>query len=80
MMSLKFDNNAILNETKILFPDIENIAVANHIFNENKENEKVITVVLYESKTEINADEKEKLSAWLKNKFKTEVVEIYKRQ
>ena len=80
MMSLKFDNNAILNETKIFFPDIENIAVANHIFNENKENEKVITVVLYESKTEINADEKEKLSAWLKNKFKTEVVEIYKRQ
>ena len=80
MMSLKFDNNAILNETKILFPDIENIAVANHIFNENKENEKVLTVVLYESKTEINADEKEKLSAWLKNKFKTEVVEIYKRQ
>ena len=58
MMSLKFDNNAILNETKILFSDIENIAVANHIFNENKENEKVITVVLYESKTEINADEK----------------------
>ena len=80
MMSLKFDNNAILNETKIHFPAIENIAVANHIFNENKENEKVITVVLYESKTEINADEKEKLSAWLKNKFKTEVVEIYKRQ
>ena len=78
--SLKFDNNAILKETKILFPDIDNIAIANHVFNENETTKKVITVVLYESKTDINTAEKQKLAAWLKNKFKTDGVEIYKRQ
>jgi uncharacterized hydrophobic protein (TIGR00271 family) len=78
--SLKFDNNAILNETKILFPDIENIAIANHVFNEKMATKKVITVVLYESKKDINTAEKQKLIAWLKNKFKTDGVEIYKRQ
>ncbi|TDD74214.1 TIGR00341 family protein [Flavobacterium caseinilyticum] len=78
--SLKFDNNAILNETRILFPEIENIAIANHVFNENKATKKVITVVLYESKKDISAVEKQKLSAWLKNKFKTDVIEMYKRQ
>jgi hypothetical protein len=36
--------------------------------------------VLYESKKDINTAEKQKLAAWLKNKFKTDVVEIYKRQ
>jgi hypothetical protein len=78
--SLKFDNNAILNETKILFPEIKNIAIANHVFNENMTTKKVITVVLYESKDDISIVEKQKLSAWLKNKFKTDAVEIYKRQ
>ena len=78
--SLKFDNNAVLNETKILFPEIENIAIANHVFNEDKTTKKVITVVLYESKKDLNTTEKQKLTAWLKNKFKTDVVEMYKRQ
>ena len=78
--SLKFDNNVVLNETKILFPEIENIATASHVFNEDKDNKKLITVVLYESKKDLNTTEKQKLTAWLKNKFKTDVVEIYKRQ
>ena len=75
--SLKFDNNVVLNETKILFPEIENIAIASHVFNEDKDNKKLITVVLYESKKDLNTTEKQKLTAWLKNKFKTEVVEMY---
>lgn len=78
--SLKFDNNAVLNETRILFPEIDNIAIANHIFNEKDATKKVITVVLYESKKEISTAEKQKMIAWLKNKLKTDVVEIYKRQ
>lgn len=69
-----------MSETKILFPEIENIAIANHVFNENKTTKKVITTVLYESKKDINTAEKQKWIAWLKNKFQTDVVEIYKRQ
>ena len=75
--SLKFDNNVVLNETKILFPEIENIAIANHVFNEDKATKKVITVELYESKKDLNITEKQKLTAWLKNKFKTDVVKMY---
>jgi hypothetical protein len=80
IVSLKFDNTAILGETRILFPEIANIAIANHVFNENKEDRKVITVVLYESKNDLDTIEKKKLTAWLKNKFKTDAVEIFKRQ
>ncbi len=80
IVSLKFDNTAILGETRILFPEIANIAIANHVFNENKKDRKVITVVLYESKDDLDTIEKKKLTAWLKNKFKTDAVEIFKRQ
>lgn len=78
--TLKFDNKAILSETKILFPEIENIAIANHVFNEDKSNQKVITVVLFDSKKDLKEDQKQKLASWLKNKFKTDGVEIFKRQ
>lgn len=78
--ALKFDNKAILSETKILFPVIENIAIANHVFDENKGIKKVVTVILYESKNDLNATEKQKLKLWIKNKFKTDAAEIYKRE
>ena len=76
----KFDNKALLVETKILFPGIENIAVANPVFNENIPTKKAATVILYQSKKDFNSSEKEKFSLWLKNKFKTENLEIYKRE
>lgn len=78
--ALKFDNKAILSETRILFPSIENIAVANHIFDESANVQKVITVVLYQSTKDLSDDDEIKLSAWLKNKFKTDEVAIFKRQ
>ena len=30
----KYDNKNLLNEIKILFPEVQNIAVSNHVFNE----------------------------------------------
>lgn len=76
----KFDNKALLVETKILFPGIENIAIANPTFNENIPNKKEGIIILYQSKKDISSSEKEKLSLWLKNKFKTENLEIYKKE
>jgi uncharacterized hydrophobic protein (TIGR00271 family) len=77
--NLKFDNNLILTETKILFPAIENIAVSNQTFDENKPSKKMITFILYQSQKELDTVEKEKLELWLKNKFKADKVEIYRR-
>ncbi|MBC7749634.1 MAG: hypothetical protein H7Z76_13855 [Methylotenera sp.] len=37
-------------------------------------------IILYQRKKDISSSEKEKLSLWLKNKFKTENLEIYKRE
>ncbi|NDP28282.1 MAG: TIGR00341 family protein [Flavobacterium sp.] len=76
----KFDTNSILAETKILFPDIENIAVSNQTVDDNKPTKKVVTLILYQSKKELNPRDKEKLLLWLKNKFKADAVEIYRRE
>lgn len=78
--TLKFDTDAILAETKILFPNIENIVIADPVFNEKKPVKKEVVIILYQSKKELNSSEKEKLALWLKNKFKTDAVEIYKRE
>jgi len=76
----KFDNDALLAETKILFPDIENIAIANTVSNENKPAKKEVVIILYQINKDLNSSEKEKFTSWLKNKFETESLEIYKRE
>nr|WP_315216053.1 TIGR00341 family protein [uncultured Flavobacterium sp.] len=78
--TLKFDTDAIIAETKILFPDIENIIIADQVFNKIDPEKKEFFIILYQSKKELNSSDKEKLSLWLKNKFKTENLEIYKRE
>lgn len=78
--TLKFDTNLILAETKILFPVIDNIAVSNQTFDDNKPKKKLVSLILYQSKKELNSNDKEKLVLWLKNKFKADAVELYRRE
>lgn len=78
--TLKFDTGTILAETKILFPDIENIVIADPVFNKIDPEKKGLVIILYQTNKELNSSEKEKLLLWLKNKFKTENLEIYKRE
>ena len=79
LTNLKFNNDAVLIETRILFPEIENIAIANHVFDENKKTQKIVTVVLYNAKKDMNAAEKQKLTTWLKSKFKNNNLFIYRQ-
>lgn len=79
LTNLKFNNDAVLIETRILFPEIENIAIANHVFDENKKTQKIVTVVLYNAKKDMNTAEKQKLTTWLKSKFKNNNLLIYKQ-
>lgn len=79
LTNLKFNNDAVLIETRILFPEIENIAIANHVFDENKKTQKIVTVVLYNAKKDMNAAEKQKLTTWLKSKFKNNNLLIYRQ-
>lgn len=78
--SNKYENKALLAEIKILFPEIENISIANHTFNEDTANTKTIPVLLYKSKTELDEASKQKLMLWLQQRLKKKQIEIYSQK
>ncbi|WP_369752198.1 TIGR00341 family protein [Flavobacterium sp. WC2409] len=73
----RYDNKAILSEIKILFPEIENISISNHTFNENTDSTKIVPVVIYNSKKEISDSSKAKLTLWLEQRLTKKEIEIY---
>jgi uncharacterized hydrophobic protein (TIGR00271 family) len=74
-----YDNKAILAEAKIIFPEIENLSISNHIFDENTDNAKVVPVMVYKSKKELSRSSKEKLILWLQQRLSKEKIEIYRQ-
>lgn len=75
----RYDNKALLSEIKILFPEIENISISNHTFNENSDSTKIIPVVIYNSKEQISDSSKEKLTRWLEKRLIKKEIEIYNK-
>ncbi|WP_413997774.1 TIGR00341 family protein [Flavobacterium sp. W1B] len=76
----KYDNEALLAEMKILFPEIQNISIANHTFNENTDSTKTVPILLYKSKNELDASSKKKLVLWLQERLKKKQIEIYNQE
>lgn len=76
----KIESRTILPEVKILFPEIRNISVARHTFNEGTDSLKTIPVMVYQVNIPLTAASKLKLSAWLKQKLQSENLEIYEEQ
>jgi len=74
-----YDNKAILAEAKIIFPEIENLSISNHIFDENTDNAKVVPVMVYKSKKELSRSSKVKLNLWLQQRLSKEKIEIYRQ-
>jgi uncharacterized hydrophobic protein (TIGR00271 family) len=74
-----YNNAAILAEAKIIFPEIENLSISNHIFDENTDKAKVVPVMVYKSKKELSKSSKEKLILWLHQRLSKEKVEIYRQ-
>lgn len=70
-----FDNPGILNETKILFPSITQLSIANHAYYTQTDSSKNIPVMVYESENELSDADKTKLTGWLLQKLK--ISEIY---
>lgn len=75
-----FENKKLLAELKILFPNIENISISNHIFNENTDSLKVVPVLIYKSKKDFETSEKNKITLWLKQRLSKKQIEIYRQQ
>lgn len=74
----KYDNKALLAEIKILFPEINDISISNHTFNEKAGSTKTFPVLLYKSKAELQNDTKIKLILWLQKRLDKKEIEIYK--
>ena len=78
--SNKYNNNELLNEIKIIFPEVENISISNHSFNKNPDSSYVRPVLIYESKTHLSEASKQKLKLWLQKRLSKERIEIYKQE
>lgn len=76
----QYDNKSLLAETKILFPEIQNLSIENHTFTNKKDSTTVVPVLVYQSKEELPKASKEKLSLWLRKKLSKETIEIYKQE
>jgi uncharacterized hydrophobic protein (TIGR00271 family) len=77
--SSQYDNKSLLAEAKILFPEIENLSISNHVFNKDTDSIKTIPVLVYQSKKDLRETSKRKLILWLEQRFSAGKVEIYKR-
>lgn len=75
-----YNNKALLEEIKIIFPEIKNISISNHSFNKKTDSSYVHPVLIYESKTSLPESSKQKLKLWLQERLSKEKIEIYKQE
>lgn len=77
--SYKFDNEQILSETKVLFPGIQNLSLAYHLFNENTDSARTVAVMVYRSQDTLGSQDQTRLASWLKQKLRLDELEIYRQ-
>ncbi|MGO4821261.1 MULTISPECIES: TIGR00341 family protein [unclassified Flavobacterium] len=75
----KYDNKALLAEIKVLFPEVQNISISNHTFNENTDSTSTVPVLIYSSDTPLKDTYKEKMALWLQKRLVKEEVEVYRQ-
>ena len=75
-----FDNNKLLKETIIIFPEITSLSVSYSEMRTAKDSTIIITAVIYDSKTVLSTKDKDKFRDWLNQRLSVKNVEIYKKQ
>lgn len=75
-----YNNEVIFDELKILFPEIESISIANHIFYKNNEERESVPTMIYESKNDLSIDSKEKIKKWLIKRLNKTNFEIVRKK
>lgn len=78
--SAKYNNKALLDEMKIIFPEIENISISNHNFMTTSDSSYVRPVLIYGCKTNLTDESKQKLKLWLQKRLSKQEIEIYKQE
>lgn len=79
LVANKYDNKALLAEIKILFPEVDNISMSNHTFNESTDSTKTVPVLIYKSTKGLPENSVEKLSQWLQKRLVKDDVEVYRQ-
>ena len=75
-----YNNKALFEEVKIIFPEIESISISNHRLATTNSNSETIAVLIYSSKTELSEQSKLKLKLWMQKRISKDKVAIYKQE
>ena len=80
IISNKYNNKEILSETKILFPEIEDLSLANHIYYEETDSVQIIPVLIYQSKKRLSQKNQTQLTQWLQQKLNKNQIKIIRQE
>jgi uncharacterized hydrophobic protein (TIGR00271 family) len=72
-----YDNNELLGELVILFPEIKSVSMANHTFYQNTDSTKIVPIMIYKSNKELTKETKTKMALWLAKRLNKPKVEIF---
>jgi len=75
----KYNNQNLLAEIKILFPEIEDISISDHVFYENTDSTKTIPVLIYKSIEDLQKSDEEVLISWIKQRLNKKQIKIFRQ-
>ena len=75
----QFNTPQISNEVKILFPSVTSLKIGNYTIDNDAKKSKVIPVILYQSKKNMDLQAKEKMKSWLKERLAKDSIEVYQQ-
>ncbi|PIF33660.1 putative hydrophobic protein (TIGR00341 family) [Flavobacterium sp. 9] len=75
----QFNTNQISNEAKILFPTLTSLAIGNYTIENDANKPKVIPVILYQSKKNMDLQTQQKIKLWLKERLAKDSIEVYQQ-
>jgi uncharacterized hydrophobic protein (TIGR00271 family) len=75
----QFNTNQISAEAKILFPTVTSLAIGNYTIENEANKPKVIPVILYQSKKNMDLQTQQKMKLWLKERLAKDSIEVYQQ-
>ena len=74
-----FNGRQILQEAKIIFPNIQSLSISNNVFYYGNDSTSKATVFIYQTQRELTRDDNNKLASWLKLRLALEHIELIKQ-
>lgn len=74
-----FDSKQILQEVKIIFPNIQSLSISNNTFYYTGDSTSNSTIIIYQAQGDLIAGEKAKFESWVKKRLSLAKVELIKK-